>query len=73
MGEWRMVVLVGMGRCQMRPLLALNEVVGDVGVLVLVHLSVMAVLLCGYHTSCWLAAAWAFSSSPTPHRSPITW
>jgi hypothetical protein len=39
----------------MRPLLALNEVVGDVGVLV--HLSVVTVLLCGYRTSSWLAAA----------------
>src|SRR5918996_6621996 len=50
MGEWRVVVLVGVGRRQVRPLLALDEVVGDVGVLVVVYLSVMTVLLGGHHT-----------------------
>jgi hypothetical protein len=44
MGQWRMVVLMGVGRRQMRPLLALDEVVDDVGVLVVLYLSVMTVM-----------------------------
>jgi hypothetical protein len=48
MGERRVVVLVVVRRRQVRPLLALDHVVGDVEVLVLVHLGVMAVLLLGH-------------------------
>ena len=43
MGEWCMVEMMAWGRRQMRPLLALDELVGDVGVLVVVYLSVKTV------------------------------
>jgi hypothetical protein len=56
MGNWRVVVLMGVCRRQVCPLLALSEVVGDVGVLVLVHLRVMTVLLCCHHTLLQLSA-----------------
>jgi hypothetical protein len=44
-GERRVVVLVVVFGCQVRPLLALDHVVGDVGMFMLVDLGVVAVLL----------------------------